>query len=343
MLLELHDASGATRLERMRRRRGAQLFERDDRHRVDRRSRSGSRRGCSAGRSTIPARCTQLLERDFRGHNMAKAAVEMGMWALAATMAGEPLARFIGGTRAEIATGISLGHPGEPRGADRQGARGARAGLPQGEDQDRAGPRRRVDRGRARRARPGAHLMADANNAYTLDDMDRLVALDGVRPHDDRAAARARRHRAARRTAEAAQDADLPRRIDHRPRQGAGHGRARQRAHREHQGRPRRRVHAVDRDPRFLPGTRRAGLVRRHARERRRPRVQRGDRVAAEFHPARRRESERALLGARHRDAGMDDGPRDGARAARPAGHRRGRGRGARSPRSRCARRNFAP
>jgi O-succinylbenzoate synthase len=40
---------------------------------------------------------------------MAKAAVEMGMWALAAVQAGLPLARFIGGTRDTVATGISLG------------------------------------------------------------------------------------------------------------------------------------------------------------------------------------------------------------------------------------------
>ena len=40
---------------------------------------------------------------------MAKAAVEMGLWGLAATLAGQSLARFIGGTREEVATGISLG------------------------------------------------------------------------------------------------------------------------------------------------------------------------------------------------------------------------------------------
>src|ERR1035437_4692374 len=56
-----------------------------------------------------PGEVHDLLERDFRGHNMSKAAVEMGMWGLAALVAGEPLGRFIGGTREQIATGISLG------------------------------------------------------------------------------------------------------------------------------------------------------------------------------------------------------------------------------------------
>ena len=32
-----------------------------------------------------------VLERDFRGHQMAKAAVEMGIWGVAATQAGLPL------------------------------------------------------------------------------------------------------------------------------------------------------------------------------------------------------------------------------------------------------------
>src|SRR5665213_423058 len=61
-----------------------------------------------------PGEVHEVLERDFRGHNMAKASVEMGMWALAATIAGEPLARFIGGTRTEVATGMSLGIQASP-------------------------------------------------------------------------------------------------------------------------------------------------------------------------------------------------------------------------------------
>src|SRR6266568_4500924 len=39
------------------------------------------------------------LERDFRGHLMAKAAVEMAMWALDAARRGLPLAIRLGGTR----------------------------------------------------------------------------------------------------------------------------------------------------------------------------------------------------------------------------------------------------
>ena len=45
----------------------------------------------------------------IRGHNMAKAAVEMAMWDLFARQRGEPLARVLGGTRDRIASGVSVG------------------------------------------------------------------------------------------------------------------------------------------------------------------------------------------------------------------------------------------
>lgn len=125
-----------------------------------------------------PGEVHAVLERDFRGHNMAKAAVEMGMWALAATLAREPLARFIGGTRTEIATGISLGIQASPaaliekaRTALEAGYRKVKIKIEPGHDVEWIAAARGA-------LGPDAHLMADANNAYTLDDMDRLVALD---------------------------------------------------------------------------------------------------------------------------------------------------------------------
>lgn len=122
----------------------------------------------------------ELLERDFRGHQMAKAAVEMGLWGLAATMAGEPLSRFIGGTRTEIATGISLGIQSDPEALIAQ----ARAALEAGyrKVKIKIEPGRDVSWLAAVRSAlgPGAHLMADANNAYTLDDTELLVQLDGL-------------------------------------------------------------------------------------------------------------------------------------------------------------------
>ncbi|KAA0226627.1 o-succinylbenzoate synthase, partial [candidate division KSB1 bacterium] len=65
---------------------------------------------CVLGRTFHhPREIFPVLEENFRGHNMAKAAVEMGAWELAAQIQGVPLSRLLGGTRAKIAAGISLG------------------------------------------------------------------------------------------------------------------------------------------------------------------------------------------------------------------------------------------
>jgi O-succinylbenzoate synthase len=126
----------------------------------------------------VPGDVQAALDKDFRGHNMAKAGVEMGTWALAAEMAGLPLSRMIGGTRTSIATGISLGIEKSPaalvakaRAAVAEGYRKVKIKIMPGSD---------VQFVRAAREElgPSAPLMADANNAYTLDDIDRLAELD---------------------------------------------------------------------------------------------------------------------------------------------------------------------
>ena len=120
-----------------------------------------------------------VLEQDFRGHLMAKAAVEMGIWGVEATRLGVPLARLIGGTRATIPVGISLGIQATPaalvekvRGALGEGYRKIKLKIMPGKD---------VEYVRAVRAAfPDAPLMADANNAYSLDDASALEAMDDL-------------------------------------------------------------------------------------------------------------------------------------------------------------------
>jgi O-succinylbenzoate synthase len=125
-----------------------------------------------------PEQVVPVLERDIRGHRMAKAAVEMGMWALAATRAGQSLSRFLGGTRTEVATGISLGIQESPRHLVEK----ARTALAQGyrKIKLKIKPGADVPFVAAVREALGstAPLMADANNAYTLGDADTLAALD---------------------------------------------------------------------------------------------------------------------------------------------------------------------
>jgi O-succinylbenzoate synthase len=109
---------------------------------------------------------------------MAKAAVEMGCWALAATAEGLPLSKRIGGTRDRVATGISLGIQSNPAALVQR----ATAALAQGyrKIKVKIAPGSDIAFVRAVREALGAdiHLMADANSAYTLNDADHLAQLD---------------------------------------------------------------------------------------------------------------------------------------------------------------------
>jgi o-succinylbenzoate synthase len=118
------------------------------------------------------------VERDVRGHQMAKAAVEMGCWGLAATAAGVPLATRLGGTRERVVTGISLGIQTTPdalvqraRAAHARGYRKIKVKIAPGADIAFVQAVREA-------LGPHVHLMADANSAYRLDDADHLAALD---------------------------------------------------------------------------------------------------------------------------------------------------------------------
>ena len=113
----------------------------------------------------------------IRGHHMAKAAVEMAAWDLAAKQQNVPLARLLGGTREAIASGVSIGIQDSleqllakiaiERAA---GYRRIKIKIKPGWD---------IEAVDAVRGRFGPiPLMADANAAYTLADADHLAALD---------------------------------------------------------------------------------------------------------------------------------------------------------------------
>src|SRR3954470_4073153 len=125
-----------------------------------------------------PAEIFSLLERNLCGHNMAKAALEMGCWDVAARQAGVPLSQALGGTRDRVPTGISIGIQSSPqalveraRAAYAQGYRKIKVKIQPGAD---------VDYVRAVREALGfdVHLMADANSAYRSSDAEHLAQLD---------------------------------------------------------------------------------------------------------------------------------------------------------------------
>ncbi|HEX2781704.1 MAG TPA: o-succinylbenzoate synthase [Gemmatimonadaceae bacterium] len=121
-----------------------------------------------------------LLERDIAGHHMAKAAIEMGCWELAARLQETSLSRMLGGTRDRVATGISLGIQPSPealveraRRAVADGYRRIKAKIQPGAD---------LEYLRAVRHALGGDvaLTADANSAYHLTDADHLAKLDDL-------------------------------------------------------------------------------------------------------------------------------------------------------------------
>ena len=127
-----------------------------------------------------PREVFSVLERGFRGHLMAKAAVEMGMWELAARRRGESLAVLLGGTRTRIPVGISLGIQSSPADLVER----ARSALEEGyrKLKIKIEPGAAYDYVAAVRDALGteAPLMVDANSAYTLEDADALARLDGL-------------------------------------------------------------------------------------------------------------------------------------------------------------------
>ncbi|HEV7500456.1 MAG TPA: o-succinylbenzoate synthase, partial [Vicinamibacteria bacterium] len=112
-----------------------------------------------------------------RGHEMAKAALEMAVWELWARREGVPLCRVLGGEKTAIESGVSVGLQDDE------------ATLVQKVETEIAAGYRRIkikikpgrDLGlvRALRARFGdVPLMVDANSAYGLEDAAHLRGLD---------------------------------------------------------------------------------------------------------------------------------------------------------------------
>ncbi len=113
----------------------------------------------------------------IRGHNMAKAAVEMAAWDLYARQRGEPLSRALGGTRDRIASGVSIGIQDSLDDLAAKVERELAAGYRR--IKIKIKPGWDLDAVDAVRARFGSiPLMVDANAAYTLADAEHLAKLD---------------------------------------------------------------------------------------------------------------------------------------------------------------------
>ncbi len=112
----------------------------------------------------------------IRRHPMAKAAIEGAVWDVWCKAEGIPLARALGGTRERIASGVAVG----------AGDLGVmvetiRCRVEQGYCRVKVKVKPGADIKVLKRIRlefPDLPLMADANSAYTLEDVDHLKQLD---------------------------------------------------------------------------------------------------------------------------------------------------------------------
>lgn len=127
---------------------------------------------------TGPEVIHDVLGNNIRGHHMAKAAIEMGCWGLAAEARQVSLSALLGGTRERVPTGISLGIQREPgllveraQAAVAAGYRKIKVKIQPGQD---------VEYVRAVRDSlgPAIGIMADANSAYTLVQAEHLTEID---------------------------------------------------------------------------------------------------------------------------------------------------------------------
>ena len=113
----------------------------------------------------------------IRGHNMAKAAVEMAAWDLFARQQREPLCRLLGGARARIASGVSIGI--QPSLADLAATVESELAAGYQRIKIKVKPGWDLEPVRMIRERFGSvPLMVDANAAYRAGDADHLARLD---------------------------------------------------------------------------------------------------------------------------------------------------------------------
>ena len=125
-----------------------------------------------------PAEIYPELQKRIRGHEMARASIEMAAWDLWAQRAQVSLATMLGGTRDRVATGISVGIQESPEVLVGKVGRYIEEGYKKIKIKIKPGYDLAYVKA-VHEAYGGAiSIMVDANNAYTLADIPVLQALD---------------------------------------------------------------------------------------------------------------------------------------------------------------------
>ncbi|MGH9642901.1 MAG: o-succinylbenzoate synthase, partial [Terriglobales bacterium] len=126
-----------------------------------------------------PRDCAALFAR-VRGHRMAKAALENAVWDAEARQKQMPLWKLLGGTRREIACGVSIGIQDSPEQLLDKIATELAAGYRRIKVKVKPGWDLNIlEKIRARWA--DILLSVDANSAYTLDEVEHLRKFDAFK------------------------------------------------------------------------------------------------------------------------------------------------------------------
>lgn len=131
----------------------------------------------SLGKSVEHAADVPYLLRAIRGNEMARAGLENALWDIEAQKLGVPLSRLLGGTREEIASGVSLGIQSNIRVL----LQNIEKELADGYNRIKLKIKPGMDVHVVQQVRdrfPDVPLMVDANSAYRLADVALLQKLD---------------------------------------------------------------------------------------------------------------------------------------------------------------------
>jgi O-succinylbenzoate synthase len=128
-----------------------------------------------------PATVAERFDRHVRGHRMAKAALEMPVWALHAVRGGQSLAAALGGVRTTIEVGVSLGIQADPADLAVRVAAARAAGYRRIKLKIAPGADLAFVRAAREAVGPDVPLSVDANAAYDLRDAGHLAQLDAFR------------------------------------------------------------------------------------------------------------------------------------------------------------------
>jgi o-succinylbenzoate synthase len=123
-----------------------------------------------------PEECWEKISR-FRGHPMAKAGIENAIWILQALEEGKPLWRLLGGNKDRVVSGVSIGIQDHVEKLIELIGLYLSKGYPRIKLKIKPGKDLAVVEA-VRKQFSDINLMVDANNAYCLNDLKTLKALD---------------------------------------------------------------------------------------------------------------------------------------------------------------------